>query len=65
MTASAVYPGDEQAICHIIPLGDFKEHEPSCACWCHPRSHNEYPEVILHNAMDQRDKLERGEMRLQ
>jgi hypothetical protein len=65
MTASAVYPGDEQALCHIIPLGDFKEHEVSRACWCHPRVHEEHPDVILHNAMDQRDKLERGEIRLQ
>lgn len=65
MTASAVYPGDEEALCHIIPLGDFKEHQLSCGCWCHPRAHEEYPDVMLHNAMDQRDKLERGEIRLQ
>ena len=65
MTASAVYPGDDEALCHIIPVGDFKEHELSCGCWCRPRPHTEYPDVILHNAMDQRDRFENGEMLLQ
>jgi hypothetical protein len=65
MTASAVYPGDEQVFCHIIPLGDWREHEASCACWCHPKPHEENPEVMLHNSMDQRERLERGEIQIQ
>lgn len=65
MTASAVYPGDKEALCHIIPLGDFKEHELTCACWCRPKPHEDHPDVMTHNPMDQRDRLERGEIRLQ
>jgi hypothetical protein len=65
MTASAVHPGDEEDFGHIIPLWDFKEHELSCGCWCHPKAHEDYPEIMMHNAMDQRDKLERGEIRIQ
>lgn len=65
MTASAVYPGDEEALCYIIPLGDFKEYELTCACWCRPKPHEDHPDVMMHNPMDQRDRLERGEIRLQ
>ena len=65
MTASSVFPGDDEVLCHVIPLADFREHEPTRACWCHPRPSEDCPEVILHNAMDQREKLERGEIWLQ
>ena len=65
MTASAVFPGDEQALCHIVPLGDFKEHEPSLGCWSHPRPHEDRSDLIMHNAMDQRERYASGELRLQ
>lgn len=65
MTAWAVYPGDEKVLCHVIPVADFREHELTGACWCHPRPSEDDDCVLLHNAMDQRDRLERGEIRLQ
>lgn len=65
MTASAFYPGDEDVLCHIVPLGDFREHELSLGCWCHPAQHAEHSDVVVHNAMDQREKIERGEAWLQ
>lgn len=65
MTASAVYPGDEEVLCHIVPIGDWREHEASCACWCRPTPIDGNPEVMQHNAMDQRDRLERGEIHIQ
>ena len=65
MTASAVFPGDDEVFCHVIPLADFREHELTGACWCHPRLSEENPVVMLHNPMDQRDRLERGEIWLQ
>ena len=65
MTASAVPPGDDVERWHIVPINDWREHEPSCQCWCRPVPDEVDERVMLHNAMDQRDKLERGEIRLQ
>lgn len=65
MTASAAYPGDEDVFCHVVPLGDFRQHELSRACWCHPKPDEQVPEVMIHNAMDQRERLERGEIYIQ
>ncbi len=48
-----------------MPINDWREHEPSCQCWCRPVPDEVDDRVMLHNAMDQRDKLERGEIRLQ
>ena len=65
MTSSAVHPSDDAVLCHIVPLGDFKEHELTMACWCRPGLHEDYSDVAIHNAMDQRERLESGEIRLQ
>lgn len=65
MTASAVYPGDDEVFCHIVPIQDWREHETSCACWCRPRPDEVDARIMIHNAMDQRDKLERGEIFIQ
>lgn len=64
MTASSVAPGDDVARWHIIPINDWREHEASCACWCHPVA-NDDDGSVLHNAMDQRDRLENGEIFIQ
>lgn len=62
MSASAFYAGDDRPACHIIPLNDWREHEASTACWCHPQQDEEVPDVWVHQPMDQRDRLERGEI---
>lgn len=45
---------------HTIPLGDFREHEESVTCWCHPRQDAEEPRHWVHNAMDGRESYEQG-----
>lgn len=66
MSATVQHPRDqEMERWHIVPINDWRKHEPSCMCWCHPQPDEVDERVWLHNAMDQRDKLERGEIRLQ
>lgn len=65
MSATVACPGDDEVMCHIIPLWDFREHEASCGCWCHPQPAEGYPEVMVHRALDGRERYESGELRLQ
>lgn len=46
---------------HVIPLGDFREHEVSLSCWCHPVADDDEPGLIVHRAMDGREAFESGE----
>jgi hypothetical protein len=48
---------------HVVPRDDLREHEISIACWCHPTPDEEEPSVIIHNALDQREKYESGELK--
>lgn len=43
---------------HIIPINDYREHVESMDCWCRP-SHDDG--VVIHNAMDGRERFETGE----
>lgn len=45
---------------HVIPNNDLREHAEAPSCWCRPFYEDE---VCVHNAMDEREKLERGERR--
>ncbi len=65
MSATAEHPEDALPACHVIPLGDWREHQASCACWCCPQQDDLEPGVWRHNAMDQRERYESGELRLQ
>lgn len=47
---------------HVVPIDDLREHDPNCACWCHPILDDEG--VVIHNAMDRREQIERGELKL-
>lgn len=53
---------DGYADIHIIPLNDFIEHISSKDCWCNPKALEYDDKVIVHNAMDQRDKYETGQL---
>jgi len=55
----------ELEVCHVIPIWDFREHEPTIKCWCHPTEDDEEPGYWVHHALDQREKYESGEMKLQ
>ena len=45
---------------HVVPLGDFREHEVSTRCWCKPVRDGEEPNVWVHNALDERETYENG-----
>lgn len=44
---------------HILPQNDLREHEDKLSCWCYPLLTSEG--VIIHNALDEREKYETGE----
>jgi len=48
---------------HVVPLNDLREHVAQINCWCHPTPDDAEPQVILHHALDQREKYESGELR--
>lgn len=50
---------------HVYPLHDYREHviDPSVECWCRPTLTEEG--IVVHNAMDGREKFETGEVKLQ
>lgn len=45
---------------HIVPVNDLREHDTLHPCWCRPRPDDEHEELIIHNAMDQREQYENG-----
>lgn len=45
---------------HVVPIGDLKEHETTESCWCNPVPDDEEPNVIVHNALDDRESYEDG-----
>lgn len=50
---------------HIVPMGDLRDHEDSCACWCRPTEEEDHPGIWMHHALDGREKYESGELKLQ
>lgn len=49
---------------HVIPLLDLRDHEESAVCWCHPTD-PENDGVWVHKSLDQREKYETGDLKLQ
>ena len=43
---------------HTVPIDDLRSHDESVKCWCRPFMDGE---VCVHNAMDRREYVERGE----
>lgn len=51
-------------VIHTYPANDLRPHEVNGKpCWCNP-SIEEDGQHIIHNSMDQREKYEIGELRL-
>ena len=48
----------EQGERHVVPKDDLRPHSESLDCWCRPFMDGE---VCVHNAMDHREHVERGE----
>lgn len=65
MSGSALHPDELLARAHVIPLDDFREHECSTGCWCHPRPLPDAPEVYVHRALDGRELYAEGKRMLQ
>ena len=42
----------------VTPINDLREHIPGVDCWCQPFMDED---VIVHNALDGRERFERGE----
>jgi hypothetical protein len=51
--------------CHVVPIGDLREHDALRTCWCLPVEDDETPGLWIHNALDQREKYESGELKPQ
>jgi hypothetical protein len=41
-----------------MPWNDLRDHSPDCACWCHPFEDYQVDDVMIHKAMDGREKYE-------
>jgi hypothetical protein len=58
-----IFPSDENEMTHIVPRNDLVEHYLSPKCWCNPEVDHD-DGIVIHNALDGRDKLESGEEKL-
>jgi len=45
---------------HVVPINDWREHDPSVECWCKPTPDDEEPRIIVHHSMDRREEYEQG-----
>lgn len=45
---------------HCLPIGDLREHEEKETCWCRPTVDDG---IVIHNALDQRERWETGELK--
>jgi hypothetical protein len=54
---------------HVYPVNDLRDHVTEGAankCWCHPEFDEVEGElIVIHNALDQREKYETGELKPQ
>ena len=55
------WPGTQ----HVLPVNDLRDHNADQRCHCHPRQDTEEPRVWIHNALDQRERYETGELKPQ
>lgn len=52
---------------HILPLFDLRDHWCSADCWCQPEleeGEEGGEDLLVHHALDQRERYESGELRL-
>jgi len=52
---------------HVVPINDLREHETedNLDCWCRPGTDAEDETIAVHNSLDGRELIERGERRVQ
>ena len=56
---------DSEGDLHVTPNDDFKPHLIAACCWCSPTRDCRDPSIVIHHALDQRERYESGELRLQ
>ena len=47
----------ENADIHVMPINDWREHQQSRTCWCHPEDDEG---IIIHKSIDGREDFETG-----
>lgn len=53
---------------HVVPLNDWREHDPNADCWCRPTLLDDEEtagDVYIHHSLDGRELYETGERKLQ
>jgi hypothetical protein len=60
-----LHSSNNQGDMHVVPRQDLRSHLLSLECWCKPVEDIEEPGLWVHNALDQREKYESGELKLQ
>jgi hypothetical protein len=43
---------------HVVPDEDMRKHRITIACWCRPKLDAQSADVVVHNAMDERERYE-------
>lgn len=56
------FEAGKEAHYHIVPIGDFCEHEISPDCWCGPSEDADDPGIWVHHSLDRREEYEMGRM---
>ena len=50
---------------HVMPLGDYRPHIMACSCWCRPDEDAAPGSLVwVHHALDRREQIEDGSIRL-
>lgn len=52
-------PRDGMSATHILPLGDWRDHEATVKCWCKPAQEDD-DSAWVHTSMDGREAFEEG-----
>jgi hypothetical protein len=52
------------AVIHVIPMRDLRDHLQGSDCWCNPKPSPNESRIVVHNALDGREKYETGERQL-
>lgn len=53
----------ENGMIHVMPIDDLRDHGID-GCWCSSQALDDRPDIIVHNALDGREKYERGERKV-
>lgn len=48
---------------HLIPIGDYREHEPRRDCWCRPEEVETENDVYIHRPLDNRYEYMSGRLK--